>query len=483
MIRSSIVWMLAKYEFSAAISNRAVRFLLGLIIALLIYGTITAYTQFREQRISATYYRELVRKHWEEMPDKHPHRMAHYGYIAFRTIDPLSLFDKGMDNYAGNAIFLEAHKQNTVNFSEAGLSTGMLRFGEISQAMVLQLLLPLLLFFIGFGTIATDRENGTLKIIFSQGTSWKELLIGKCLGIWFIGASVLLITLVQLLASSWKMPDLTMNADWWIRIFILFLLYSVYYWIIAAMTVWVSSVSSSARLSLVSLIGIWLLLGTIIPRAIQAGGSWLFPAPSKIKFDAEVEKELIKKGDSHDPNDPYYKALKDSVLRANNVSSIEDLPFNYSGFQMKEGERISAQLYNQQMELVLDTYRKQNTASRFSALINPFIPIRLSSMAVSGTDFAAYQRFQTAAEQYRYQLAQQMNDWQIKYISNKKPEPGTKGPSISRDFWKDFPDFTYETTNWKQAIKESLLSLYFLIAWFMFSFWLLVVRSKKLNAL
>lgn len=483
MIRRSICRMLAMREFIAAISNRSIQVVIAILLALLVYGSITGYTQFRQQTKSKKFYQELVRKHWEEMPDKHPHRMAHYGYIAFRTIDPLSLFDKGLENYTGNAIFLEAHKQNTVNFSEASLSTGLLRFGEISQAMVLQLLVPLLLFFIGFGTISTDRENGTLKILLSQGASWRELLVGKCLGLWMIGFSMLLAGFLLLILTSLSIPELNMKMDWWIRVSGLFVCYAVYFWIIGTITVWISAISKSSRISLVSLIGIWLLMGTLLPRAMQSGGAWLFPAPSKISFDAAIEKELIKKGDSHDPNDPYYKALKDSVLQAHNVQSIEDLPFNYSGFQMKEGERISAELYNKQMADLLRIYRNQNSTSRYSSLLNPFMAIRSGSMALTGTDFVSYARFQTEAEEYRYKLAQQMNDWQIQFISNKKPGTGEKAPSISRYFWKEFPEFNYSTTSWMQALQAAEESILFLCFWLFLSVWVLLFRSQKLNAL
>ena len=41
--------------------------------------------------------------------------MAHYGNFAFRKSTSLSVFEFGMEPFFGNAIFLEAHKQNTAN--------------------------------------------------------------------------------------------------------------------------------------------------------------------------------------------------------------------------------------------------------------------------------------------------------------------------------------------------------------------------------
>src|SRR5688500_20315168 len=116
------------------------------------------------------------------MPDKHPHRIAYYGYIAFRAKHLLSIFDFGTESYTGNAVFLEAHKQNTVNFSEASFSTGLLRFGEISMAMLLQVILPLIIFFLGFVAVASERENGTLKVLLCQGAGWTEIVFATSLG-------------------------------------------------------------------------------------------------------------------------------------------------------------------------------------------------------------------------------------------------------------------------------------------------------------
>ncbi len=52
-------------------------------------------------------------------PDRHPHRMVHYGHYAFRTPPPLAAFDPGVDAVTGQSIFLEGHRQNTAMFADA----------------------------------------------------------------------------------------------------------------------------------------------------------------------------------------------------------------------------------------------------------------------------------------------------------------------------------------------------------------------------
>lgn len=480
-MQTKVLILFAQQVVKTAFGNKAVLLLMTLVAALLVYATVTGVMTYRQQMEGVIKFQKEVREHWEEMPDKHPHRMAHYGYIAFREKHPLSIFDFGTESYTGNAIFLEAHRQNSANFSEASFSTGLLRFGEISMATVLQVLVPLVLFFIGFGAIATDRENGTLKLLLSQGASWKEIIVGKAMGLMAVGLCFLLPAFLLLIggllfsASGW-------TADEGVRLLYLLLTYVLYFAIISTTAIIVSAIVKKAKVALVALIGVWLLFAVVLPRTTQAIGTYLYPSPSRIAFETEVEKEVLKLGDSHNPDDPYFKKLKDSVLKANNAASIEELPFNYSGFQMREGERLTSEVHSRHQSRLLDIYRQQNNVSRLSAFINPFAAVKNVSMAMSGTDFQSYVRFGEQTEDYRYRLAQHMNELQIKLVSNKKLASADKPYSISSDYWKAFPDFKYSGLNSAQAAGGEALSFLALLFWAVLLLVTVTLLSKKLKA-
>ncbi|WHT38720.1 hypothetical protein QNH98_17290 [Myroides sp. mNGS23_01] len=91
----------------------------------------------------------------------------------------MSILDKGLDDYLGNVIFLEAHKQNTANISEANSSGVLVRFGVFTPAFILQVLLPLIIFFVGFNLITKEKEDNTLKLLSIQGASKKLLFSVK----------------------------------------------------------------------------------------------------------------------------------------------------------------------------------------------------------------------------------------------------------------------------------------------------------------
>lgn len=482
-MRVTVVQLLAAQTWSSAFKNKAVLGLSLLIGLLLAFAAYTGWYHADRQQAMRQQYQEEARKDWVNNPDKHPHRMAHYGHFAFRPMPSLSFFDKGMESYMGSTVFLEAHKQNSVNFSEASFSTGLLRFGEISIAMILQVLVPLLIFFLGSGSIAAERENGTLKVLFSQGIRWSELIAGKSAGIMLVVLALYLPVITISIMLWLSLTGFTATGGEVVRLAGILLLHLVYFVIAILATVLISAWSKTAKAALVKLIGIWLLFTIVLPRATQSLGTYLHPAPSTTAFHAAIEAAVLKEGDSHNPADPHYKAIKDSLLLTYQVDSVEKLPFNYGGFIMAEGERISASIYNRHHDSLVRIYNRQNSIARLTAFLNPYMAVKYGSMAITGTDYPAYLRFQQQAEEYRYHLAQEMNELQMKYISNYKPVPGEKPAAISHAHWESLPEFAYRPLSLGAVLRNELPSLAALLGWLLFLGWMARVSAKRLNAL
>ncbi len=448
-------------------------------LALVLYAVFTGYATYTKQNQIRNEYQARARQSWEANPDKHPHRMAHFGSFAFRVKHPLSMFDIGMESYTGNAVYLEAHKQNTANYSEASFSTGLLRFGEISLAMLLQTLLPLILFFLGFNAVAQQRENATLKILVSQGATFKQIMWGNSIGLFAAGVAFFLPVLLGTVISIALQSAAAADAGLFIRCLVIGTCAIIFIWVISVLAIVISAVSGTGRSALLSLLGIWLMMAIVLPKTLQAIGSYVYPAPGKIQFQAAVEADVLQQGDSHNPDDVHFKKLKDSVLRANKVDSIQQLSFNYSGFIMQEGERMSAQVYNHHLQRLHTIYDRQNRVSYNAAFIDPFIGFKNITMAFSGTDFSAYRSFQQQAETYRYDLAQTMNLLQMKYISNKKLSTTDKPYSIDKSHWTSFPDFSYRYQSFDEIIKQQWVALVALAAWLLLSVFFIHFTAAK----
>ena len=103
-------------------------------------------------------------------------------------------------------------------------------------------------------------------------------------------------------------------------------------------------------------------------------------------------------------------------------------------------------------------------------------------MALCGTDFPAYRNFQDQAEAYRYDLAQTMNELQIKFISNNTTSSADKKAVISQQYWIDFPDFQHQQLAFGTIIQNGWYSFFALLLWLMGLLALVFYRTQQLKA-
>lgn len=481
-MKFSNVRLLASHFIKDATQPKTFYLIYILFVLLTVYAAVSGIQNLTAQNDIREAHQQKARQSWEANPDKHPHRMAHFGTFAFRESAPLGMFDYGLESFTGSTVFLEAHRQNSVNFSDASFSTGTLRFGELSMALLLQLVLPLILIFIGFSSVAADRQNGTLKILLSQGASWLDLLFGKSLGL-FIVALFFFLPLVLAVVVALLVFDGS-NRDSWMRFSLLVLGYTLFLFVTAAAIVAISARSKTPKNALLRSLGVWLLMVVLLPKSAQAIGSYLYPTPSKLAFDTAIEEDIIKTGDSHDPDDPYFNELRDSVLAVHGVDEVTELPFNYGGFVMREGEKISSSLYLKHNADLLNTFEYQNKVSSLTAFLNPVMAIKQLSMSLSGTDFFSYVDFQEQAGDYRYTLSQTMNELQMEYISPKK-KSGSEGKThvVDHEHWEEFADFEHRPVPFQNALKESSWAGMSVLLWSVLIVGFLSLTAKKASAL
>jgi ABC-2 type transport system permease protein len=434
----SIAARIAREEWRALLRNRA-----GLIATLLILALVAAAAMVSLERRGAIEQERArlqagVDMAFDHQPDRHPHRMVHYGQFVFRPIEPLAFFDFGVDGFTGNTIFLEGHRQNSANFAEARQSSLLLRFGQLTPAFVLQILSPLLILFLGFGTVARERERGTLRLLLSQGVSGRQLLGGKFLGLAAIAITVAAPAFLLLLGMA------VVGAAGWVPSLLLIGGYAMWLLIWAALSVMVSALVSRGRDALLALVGIWMVSVILLPRALPQVAASQVVLPGQIETEVALHHDLKKIGDAHNPDDPYFNDFKARTLARYGVKSVQELPVQYAGLVGMEGERLTTELYARAGERAAAVEQTQNGFVRAFAVLSPVIAIRDLSMALAGSDLASHQRFLDAAEAFRYSFVQTLNRLQVDLIPNVNPG---EDPRVSAANWRRVPRFTYRPAN------------------------------------
>jgi len=179
----SPVSLIARDELHMMARNRVAMIGIGLLLLLTMVAVVSAWAHQRGIAELRNRHAHVAETAFDAQPDRHPHRMVHYGTFIFRPLGPLAAFDPGVDAFTGSSMFLEGHRQNTANFGDVRQSSLLIRFGQMTPAFMLQVVVPLLLIFLGYGALARETERGTLRMLLLQGVRRRQVVAGKLLAL------------------------------------------------------------------------------------------------------------------------------------------------------------------------------------------------------------------------------------------------------------------------------------------------------------
>jgi ABC-2 type transport system permease protein len=457
--------------------------LVGVATLLLLSGiaAVTSASQMAAAASARAQAQIATDEQFKAQPDRHPHRMVHYGTYAVRPVGPLAAFDPGVDAFTGTLLFLEGHRQNSATFGAARESSDLVRFGQLTPAFVLQTLAPLLLVFLGFATVARERESGTLRNLTAHGAGAAAILGGKALALTVVALLALLPALVALASAALGHPGEAGIAA------LTALGYAVYLliWVIAIVAV--SALARGSQGALVTLITTWALVVVLVPRAAAGWAGVAAPLPSRVDTELAIAADLRRMGDSHNPNDPHFAAFKAKLLKQYGVARTEDLPFNYRGVIAQEGERLTSQLFKDYAARADAIQNAQSAQLAAMGLLSPALAVRRASMVGAATDLGTHLDFMAAAEAYRYQLVQRLNGLQATAVASADDAARSRDPiadrrtRISADFWKTIPDFRFTPPAPYTRASAMAPALLQLLLWLALAIGLLWLAGRRLK--
>lgn len=467
---------IALKELKELLREGRFRVMAFVMVALLVVAAVISnnyYQWVNNQHVTA---KENARNVWVSQDNKNPHSAAHYGTYAFKPKYPLSLIDQGVDKYAGISIYLEAHKRNDAQYMAAQDQTAISRFGDLTPDFILLFIIPLFIILIGFNSFTSERENGTLRLLKSQGVSSRTLAGGKWLGLFI---AVLLVIIPVFILSVLFLGNVQDFGEFSIgALAILFLFYLLYYAVFTNISLIVSAWAKKSNIALVSLLAIWMVACLGMPKVANRIAESMSPYPTQSQFVAAVQEDERKGLDGHNPFGAEAKQLEQETLKKYNVDSVQQLPFNWDGYLMQKGEEHAAEIYFKHHEQLKVTYENQTSVYRVASVLSPYLPTRFLSMALCRTDYASHWHFSNAAEKYRIMMMDKLN---MHFAENSTY--GDWDYLADKSLWKDIPDFTYEPVTYGQILSSNLNNIGVLIAWLVASALMLMVSVKKMSIL
>jgi len=389
----------------------------ALFAALLIATSVLTASRMEAERHTREHQQNHAEETFLSQPDRHPHRMVHYGHYVFRTPALLAIFDPGLDPVTGKAIFLEGHRQNTGTFAESSASADLGGLSLLTPAMVYQLFAPLLIILLGHGAIVREREAKVLAPLLAQGVSATTVLLGKALAL-FSFIAVILVPLIVVCAIS------LLHGE--------------------------QALAVSSLLLLAVLCALWIAISLVLPSLAVDITARNAPIAGKIETELRMMADKRQLGDGHNANDPAFQQLRADLLKKYQVDKVEDLPINYRGLVAQDGEKKLTEVLNKYAEQRMAGELKQASLLGAQGWLSPALAIAVASRRISGTDLSQYHRFLREAETLRYDFVQDLNRShaeELSYeddINRNKDEAGWKKARVAASNWAVLDRFRFE---------------------------------------
>ncbi|MGC4083521.1 MAG: DUF3526 domain-containing protein [Vicinamibacterales bacterium] len=330
--------------------------------------------------------------------------------------------------------------------------------------------MPLFIVLTMFNAFSGEREQGTLRTVLSLGVRPSTLAAGKALG------AAMALGLVALPAAGLAVVALCLTSgfgEWTAdlgRALALALAFLVYFFIFAAVSLGVSARAASSRLALTGLLAFWFVSGLIAPRAASDLGAALHPVPTPVEFQRAMQAEL----DDRVEMERRLDRRRQELMRQYHATSMSDVPINFRGVSLQEGEEHGNEVFDRHYGSLYDTYARQDAAGRLLGVIAPSVPMRLFSMAMAGTDVAHHRAFADAAERYRREIQRLLNG-EVAAHTAADFEGGA-------DLWARVPPFDYEMPPLASVVSQHVIDLALLGAWLLASTWFAIRGAARLRA-
>lgn len=429
-----------------------------LLFAVALFTGYRYYAQTHQQHQQA---QDASYQQWLDQGEKNPHSAAHYGFYAYKPVPLLSVIDKGMDDYLGNSVFMEAHKQNDVGHRAALDSPDLARFGGLTVGFLWQYILPLIIILLTFDSISKERESGTLRMLLSTRVSGRQLVLGKALAI--AKAAFLLLFLPTFLLSAavmWlaggseaflgNLPNLGFTAVFYVLFLAIFLVLGV-------------AVSMQARqsgLALVMLLGLWTFGAFFVPRMSGSFARSLYQTPSAFAFAEQIAFEKTQGIDGHNPEDKFTKELAARTLKEYGVDSLSQLPVSFAAISIQAGESKDWEIFDKNYGSLFQTFRVQDRVMDAFDVLSPILTMRNISRALAGTDLEKHIDFANHAEQSRRTMQTAINEHYRDHASGNDFEF-----KADQELWKEIPPFRYALPDVGFMLRNQAINILILLAW------------------
>ncbi len=403
LIQKELRAIILSPKFTATFAVCSVLLLLSVFIGIREYKQTVAQhetaVQLADQRIQEI-------SSWHGMRDK-----------TYRKPDPLQILVSGLTYDIGRWSSIDS--RSTVKLKNSAFSDDPIFavFRFVDFAFIVQIVFSLFAILFTFDAVNGERENGTLRLVFSNAVPRAKYIIGKCLGSW-LGLVVPICIPIALSLLMINIFGVPMTAGEWGRVALLVALSLLYVTLFVVMGVFVSSLTKRSSVSFLLSLVVWVLLVLIIPRGGVLAAGQLASVPRL----AEIEG--LRDGHAKNLWSQHRKEMEERFLARHDAREERDDDDMWAEMKFEDSARkdVQIQIEAYEVRLMEDWDRRKATQQRLALTLSRFSPAaayQLAAQTLAGTDLSLKPRNEEAMRTYRKEFNQ--------YVDEKQAEGGHVG--------------------------------------------------------
>lgn len=287
-------------------------------------------------------------------------------------------------------------KQQLVH--EGEIDNSYLQFvGNFDFAFVVVYLLPLLIIVFTYNVLSSEKEQGTWVLLKTSNQAVARLMLARlairyCLFTGFFWAVVL--PVLTLLIG----PSFLATTNWWWLVGYV----SVYFAFWFALALLVSSFALGSSVNALVLLFTWLVLGLLVPTALQMGLDHAYPIPSRIALTIS-ERNAINQYFEHGGQQLTKEVFSSPRVLIRQASVVTPgMVYGY-GVIVYKSQEIKDQAAQVAEHRLYGQIERQQAAIRRWQLLSPALLLQETLAALAGTHWHQFNKFSFDVDTFRRQ--------------------------------------------------------------------------------
>ena len=386
-----MVLFLARHEWRVLSATRVVRLVLAAFaIALLLASMIGVARAGRERMTIAAFEARAARERANPVAVRADVAANERGWLALLPPAPLAALAIGQGDVYPNYIKVTARSLDALVSGDQIEHPLAVATGQFDVAFVILFLYPLLIFAVSFDLTATERDQGTLRMLLAQPVTLRDVVIGKML----VRALELLVPvlIIPIAAAAMTSP---VDGDFWVRVGLWSAAVIVYGAVWHGIALVVNARGLSAPANALILAGIWLLFAVVGPSCVNLLIAVKYPMPSRV--EAAVQARAATQEAAVQGSRQLGQFLQDHPTSGN--VGREGMR-QFALLQSQRDKRVAVRLEAVEATFNAQLEKQRRLASWLSAL-SPTMIAQGAFLDIAGTSTTRFDRFRAEASSFQ----------------------------------------------------------------------------------